>query len=74
MRPASQTSAVKRTAAKTSTSKSRFEITLSKSTVSKEDYHKKIQEKAYELYLQRNGASGSAEEDWRQAEKIVKGA
>jgi hypothetical protein len=33
----------------------------------------KIQEKAYELYLQRNGAPGSAEEDWAKAEKIVKG-
>ena len=33
----------------------------------------KIQEKAYELFLKRNGAPGSPEEDWIQAEKIVKG-
>ena len=33
----------------------------------------KIQEKAYELFLQRNGGPGSAEEDWAKAEKIVKG-
>jgi len=33
----------------------------------------KIQEKAYELFLQRNGAPGSAEEDWAKAEKIAKG-
>jgi hypothetical protein len=33
----------------------------------------KIQEKAYELFLKRNGGPGSAEEDWAQAERIVKG-
>jgi len=47
---------------KAETSNSKAEATL-----------QKIQEKAYELYLKRNGGPGSAEEDWKQAEKIVKG-
>jgi hypothetical protein len=29
----------------------------------------KIRERAYEIYLERNGASGSEIEDWLQAEK-----
>jgi len=33
----------------------------------------KIQEKAYELFLKRNGGPGSAEQDWAEAERIVKG-
>ena len=74
MRQASQTSAAKKTTAKTNTSKIRFEIPVPQKAFSNEDYYKKVQEKAYEIYLQRNGAPGSAEEDWRQAEKIVKGA
>lgn len=35
---------------------------------------KKIQEKAYDLYLKRNGGPGSAEQDWAEAERIVKGS
>jgi len=68
-----QSSPVKRAAPKTSTSKIRFEIPVSSTTYSKEEYYQKVQEKAYELYLQRNGAPGSAEQDWLEAEKIVKG-
>jgi hypothetical protein len=76
MRPTSQASTIKRTAVKTptNTSKIRFEAPLPKTTLSSEEFYKKVQEKAYELYLQRNGAAGSAEEDWQQAEKIVKGS
>jgi len=44
-----------------------------KTAYSAEDFNKKVAEKAYEIYLQRNGAPGSAEGDWIQAEKIVKG-
>jgi hypothetical protein len=46
---------------------------LPQTTSKNGDLKQKIAEKAYELYLQRNGAPGSAEEDWRQAEKIIKG-
>ncbi len=37
--------------------------------------HSSVQEmialRAYELYLQRNGADGHAEEDWLQAEREI---
>ena len=52
--------------------KIKAETPLAKTTYSKEEFHKKVTEKAYELYLQRKGAPGSAEEDWAKAEKIVK--
>lgn len=32
---------------------------------------KRIALRAYELYLQRNGADGHAEEDWLQAEREI---
>ena len=72
-----QASTVKRTTVKplttsTVTSSSRVEIPLPQTASTKVDLTQKIAEKAYELYLQRNGAPGSAEEDWAKAEKIVK--
>jgi hypothetical protein len=68
-----QASTVKRTTVKPLTTQNRFEIPLPQTTSETGDVYKKVQEKAYELYLQRNGAPGSPEEDWMQAEKIVKG-
>jgi hypothetical protein len=69
-----QASSVKRTTVKPLTSQNRLEIPLPQTTSKNEDILKKIQVKAYELYLQRNGAPGSAEEDWVLAEQIVKGS
>ena len=83
-----QASAVKKTTVKSTkavkpvmasapaASKNRIETPSPKTTkvtFSAEDFNKKVAEKAYELFLGRNGAPGSAEEDWIQAEKIVKG-
>ncbi len=68
-----ETTTIKRTAAKVTTPKNRIETPFEQSTKSTGDFYRKVQEKAYELYLQRNGAPGSPEEDWLQAEKIVKG-
>jgi hypothetical protein len=68
-----QTSTVKRTTVKPAASQNRLETPLPQTTSKNGDLKQKIAEKAYELYLQRNGAPGSAEEDWRQAEKIIKG-
>ena len=68
-------STVKRTAVKPlTTSQNRLEIPLPHTTSKKVDLNQKIAEKAYELYLKRNGGPGSAEEDWAKAEKIVKGS
>jgi hypothetical protein len=69
-----QTSTVKRATAKPLTSQNRLEIPLPQTTSKNGDLNQKIAEKAYELYLQRNGAPGSAEQDWIKAEKIVKGS
>ena len=64
---------VKRTAFTSQAPKSKVEIPAVQKTASKEVSLQKIQEKAYELFLKRNGGPGSAEEDWALAEKIVKG-
>ena len=66
-------STVKRTTVTSRVPKSRLETSLGKPAKSNGDLNQKIAEKAYELFLQRNGAPGSAEGDWLQAEKIVKG-
>lgn len=77
-----QASTVKKSSVKTpspasivapTATKSKVETSSTKTACSKEDFHKKVAEKAYELFLQRKGAQGSAEEDWAKAEKIVKG-
>ena len=31
----------------------------------------KINQRAYEIYLRRNGRDGNAEDDWKQAEKEI---
>jgi len=63
----------KRTTVTSKAPKSRVETPLERPVKSNGDLSQKIAEKAYELFLKRNGAPGSAEEDWIQAEKIVKG-
>ena len=75
-----QESTIKRTAFTTSREpKNRVETPVEpKPIVKAEPQHKvstlqKIQEKAYDLYLKRNGGPGSAEQDWAEAERIVKG-
>ena len=68
-----QASTVKRSTVTSRVPKSRIETPLEKPSKSNGDLSQKIAQKAYELFLQRNGAPGSAEGDWIQAEKIVKG-
>lgn len=36
--------------------------------------HQEIRDTAYQLYCERDGASGSAEQDWLQAERQLMGA
>jgi Protein of unknown function (DUF2934) len=67
-----QANTVKRTAVKTTAAK-RVEVALTQTSGGNGDLQKRIQEKAYELYLKRNGGPGSAEEDWAKAEKMIKG-
>ncbi len=42
-----------------------------KSFVDQGTYNQRVEMKAYELYLQRGGASGDALQDWLEAERIV---
>ena len=37
------------------------------------DLERRIRERAYELYVQRGGQPGRAEEDWRLAEEEIRG-
>lgn len=41
--------------------------------MSKEDLHKLIEKKAYELYEKRGKKVGHSVDDWLEAERIVKG-
>jgi hypothetical protein len=45
--------------------------TRSKSSTKKLSTHEKIQVRAYEIYLERNGAPGNPMEDWVRAEREV---
>jgi len=45
--------------------------TKSKSTAKKLSTHDKIAVRAYEIYLERNGAPGNPLEDWVRAEREV---
>lgn len=38
------------------------------------DDHHEISKLAYQFYLERNGAEGSAEEDWHRAEQQIRGS
>jgi len=69
-----QASTIKRTVFTSQTPKNRVEVPTAPKAATKEVSLQRIQEKAYELYLKRNGGPGSAEEDWKQAERILKGA
>ncbi|MBF0571756.1 MAG: DUF2934 domain-containing protein [Candidatus Omnitrophica bacterium] len=69
-----QATSFKRTAVTSHVTKEKAETPVTQPSHTKADAMlKKIQEKAYDLYLKRNGAPGSAEQDWAEAEKIVKG-
>jgi hypothetical protein len=45
--------------------------TKSKSSTKKLSTHEQIQLRAYEIYLERNGAPGNPAEDWVRAEREV---
>jgi len=68
------TTTVKRTPAKTSTPKNRLESPLVQTGYSSEDFHLKVQEKAYALFVARGFVHGFDVEDWLTAEKLVRGA
>lgn len=42
------------------------------STVDGENFTRRVQEKAYWLYLQRNGKPGDPRADWIEAERLVR--
>ncbi|NTV28840.1 MAG: DUF2934 domain-containing protein [Candidatus Omnitrophica bacterium] len=44
----------------------------SKSSVSKDELARRIQEKAYELYVKRGGCHGDDQNDWYEAERLVR--
>jgi hypothetical protein len=69
-----QAEIIKRTIIKSPTPKNRIETPLAKPTMSTEDYHQKVQETAYHLFLARGCAHGYDVEDWMAAEQIVKGS
>jgi hypothetical protein len=55
--------------------KNRIEAPLSQAAAySNEDFHQKVAELAYQLYLARGCAHGYDLEDWLAAEQIIKGA
>ena len=68
-----QASTVKRATAKTRTPKNRLETPLPQTTYSPEEFHQKVQEMAFQLFLARGAAHGYDVEDWLAAEQIVKG-
>lgn len=48
-----------------------FKSENSQPSLTKEEINKKIEEKAYEIYLQRGCTPGNEEADWLEAEKEV---
>ncbi|MFA5146900.1 MAG: DUF2934 domain-containing protein [Candidatus Omnitrophota bacterium] len=42
-------------------------------TMTKEDLSKLIEKKAYELYEKRGRKAGHSQDDWLEAERIIKG-
>ncbi len=44
----------------------------SEKRVSREEFMRLVQKKAYEIYEKRNGQSGNELEDWINAERLVK--
>jgi len=63
----------KRTTTKTTAAKSRVEIPSPQTTYAGNDFYRKVQEKAYELFVARGCDHGYDVEDWLAAEQIVKG-
>lgn len=68
-KPSSSSSRIKSNVQSPAVSKPQPKETCSKKNVSFEQ----IQEKAYELFLKRNGSPGNPDEDWLEAERILKG-
>ncbi len=69
-----QSTGVKRTRSKTTTSKNRVEIPLTQTTYVDADFIEKVQKKAYELFLARGCTHGYDVEDWITTEQIIKSA
>ncbi len=44
----------------------------SAATVKEDDFFRRVQEKAYDLYLKRNCCPGNDLDDWYEAERIVR--
>jgi hypothetical protein len=68
-----QANTIKRATVKTAAPKNRLETPLAQSSYSQEDFYRKVQETAYNLYVARGCANGYDVEDWLAAEQIVKG-
>lgn len=47
-------------------------IIFGKAAPRSHDLHEEIARRAYELYLERGGADGHAEDDWLQAEREIR--
>ena len=67
-----QASTVKKTKVQSPRTKNRVESSLEQTGCAKEDFHQKVQETAYELFLARGSEHGYDVEDWLAAEEIVK--
>jgi len=67
-----QVNIMKRTAVKSPTSQNRFETPSAQIVCSKEDFNRKVQETAHQLFVARGCVHGYDVEDWLQAEQIVK--
>ncbi len=66
-------STIKRTTVTSHIPKTKVEPAVQKSSKSNGDLQQKIAVKAYELFLKRNGGPGNADQDWLDAERLVKG-
>ena len=65
---------IKRTSVKTSTPKNRLETPLTLTGYSTDNFYQKVQEKAYQLFVERGYTHGFDVEDWLSAEQIVRGS
>ena len=67
-----RTTPVKKTT--TSSARPRNRIEAATTIYSDEEFHRKVQEVAYQLYVARGCAHGYHVEDWAAAEQIVRGS
>ena len=47
-------------------------VVSGKPKVSKEDFYRRVSQKAYELYISRGADHGSDQSDWFEAERLVR--